>query len=964
MTNLTKLNSAIRYSLFAAGASVLAASPVWAEENEDKSIERVEVTGSRIAKAELSEPTPVVSLSSQDIAKFGNVDLGSILAELPAIGATDTVIGNNNSNANAGLSSADLRRLGASRTLVLVNGKRHVAGSPGSAQVDLTTIPSGLIERVEIVTGGASAIYGSDAVSGVINVILKDDFEGLEFDASFGDSTEGVGTKNHQFTLLTGAEMADGRGNVTFFADYNRSAEVMATDIRQFDAWGTIANPEDTGEDDGIPDRLRVPKVYSEMIHGNGVINPFGGAAGRWVFDDAGNPLVQTERDGDNSFAFGSFPNGCEFCFDPEQYENYTPGVERIAVGSTFNFDITDNIQLFSDFKYVTADIEQQFQPSFRFGNISINVEDNPFLDDTLRQTLLDAGQTRVSMAKFFDELGNRSADNQRDLFRFVGGFQGNFELSETLVDYELYYVYGETSNERLTLNSLIPDNLVAALDVVIDPDTGKAACRSQVPSAQGDGYEDPASVNGGDCVPYNPFGMGNSSAEARDFVSADVTRKDKITQEIIGASFVTDSSQFFELPGGPVGLAVGYEYREETSETTTDEFTKRGFLTNAATPDAYGEYDVSEYYAEISLPLLADLPFIKSFSVDAAYRGADYSHAGSADAWKVGAMYAPIEDIRIRGTYGQAVRAPNIAEAFDPLSPGFARVSDPCDADNINDDPDRAANCAALGIPPGFEANDNVSVDLLSGGNPDLVSETSTSLTTGIVWTPSFIEDFSIVVDYYDIEIDDAISFVAAQDVADNCVDATGGPDANFCSQVDRDPVTKDITLVRSGYLNAAALDTSGIEMQTAYSMDLGPGTLRLNLLANYLLKLERFEFQDRPDEINVEEGEVGDPKLQFNFRADYQLEDMSFSWRSRYIDDVVTYDVSPGGGSPEDLYPGFIGSVTTHDITADYYLTDSISFRGGIRNVFDKVPPGYTANALYDLVGRRYYVGFNVKL
>ncbi|WP_259365909.1 TonB-dependent receptor [Colwellia sp. MB02u-6] len=275
-------------------------------------------------------------------------------------------------------------------------------------------------------------------------------------------------------------------------------------------------------------------------------------------------------------------------------------------------------------------------------------------------------------------------------------------------MDWELYYVNGETTNVRKTLNDLIPDNFVAAVDSVINPSTGQAACRSQVASAQGDDYEDPASVNGNNCVAFNPFGQ-NSSQEARDYVSADVTRSDIIKQEFVGGVISFDSAEFIKLQGGGIGFAAGFEYREESSESVTDEFTPRGFLTSAALPDSYGEYDVSEFFVEVSLLLLAGMKLAHELTEDPAFRTADYSHAGKAEAWKIGLMYAPFEDLRIRVTIGEALRAPNITEAFDPVSPGFARIRDLCDADNISDDPDRAGNCTALGISSDFQANDTI---------------------------------------------------------------------------------------------------------------------------------------------------------------------------------------------------------------------------------------------------------------
>ncbi|OZB05781.1 MAG: TonB-dependent receptor [Idiomarina sp. 34-48-12] len=938
-------------------SAVLVGAPVYAqdqteqEENAKEVEERIQVTGSRIARPELSQAAPVISIDSEDISEFGTPDLGQILAELPAVGATNTLIGNRNSNASGGVSSADLRRLGAGRTLVLVNGKRHVAGSPGSASVDLSTIPSSMIERVEVMTGGASAIYGSDAVSGVINVITRTNYEGLEFNARGTSSTEGVGARTHEFGILGGGDFMNGRGNATFHIGVNRIQETMEDDIRQFQSWGTILNPEDTGRLDGIPDRIFVPNVGSEYISGNGVLlwdNFYG------LLPD-GSYVVQPPRQGTNSALFGYFPDGCDTCAFTQKYVNLQPEVNRVNLASTIDFEINDSARFYSDFKVTRADIQQQFQPAFTTST-RINVNDNPYLNEELRQRLLDAGASQVTMFKFFEDWGNRSAQNRRELFRYIGGVDGVVNLDQSFLQYDFYYGYGETRNRRITENESIPGNIAAAVDTIRDGE-GNIVCRDP----------DAGLVNtGGECVPYNPFGQ-NATAEAIAFMSADVVRDDKITQEYVGATFVTDSQNLFALPGGAVDLAFGFEWREETSETLTDEFTRRGLTNNAATPNQYGEYDVTEYFVEVNLPILDGSFLAEELSIDMAYRGADYSHAGKADSWKVGFMWAPIEDARLRGTFGRAVRAPNISEAFSPRSPGFVNITDPCDATRVNQNPNRAANCAALGVPENFQSNTNVSINLISGGNPNLDVETSDSWTLGVVWTPSSIEGFTATLDMYNIEIEDAITFIAPQSVINNCVDSEGAPSATYCAQVTRDPETNQLTAVESGYLNAAALETRGIELDLRYRTDLQafdlPGELSSSLFINHLDSFVFYSFQDQPDLDDREEGEVGDPQWQFRFTNTYRLDNTSFSWNVRYIDRSALYDVTPRLEAYENVSPNEVGSILTHDLSARYFVNDNFTVDFGVRNVFDKTPPGYVGNALYDLVGRRAYAGLNYR-
>ncbi|RUO74433.1 TonB-dependent receptor [Pseudidiomarina sediminum] len=957
MITETALSKSIR-SILALTVTAVFTAPAFAQSTDaqeapaQEKAERIQVTGSRIAAPEFSQAAPVMSIGREDIAEFGSPDLGQILAELPAIGATNTLVGNRESNASGGISSADLRRLGASRTLVLVNGKRHVAGSPGSASVDLSTIPASMVERVEIMTGGASAIYGSDAVSGVINVILRDNYEGLEFNARGTSSTEGVGAGTHEFGILGGGDFMNGRGNATFHIGVNRIQETMENDIRQFDNWGSILNPNDTGRLDGIPDRIRVPNIGSEYISGSGVI--YGDEL--YGFRPDGSYVVQPEREGSSSKLFGYFPDGCDTCLFTQDYVNMQPEVNRLNVGSTVSFDLTEDARFYSDFKVTQADIEQQFQPAFKQG-MTINVVDNPYLDEELRQTLLGQGHETVRFDKFFDDWGNRTAENRRETFRYVGGVDGFIDWGQTAIQYDVYYSYGETRNRRITRNESIPGNIIAAIDAVRN-DAGEIVCRDP----------DAGTVNlGGECVAYNPFGM-NGSAEAIDFMSADVQRNDTISQEYWGASFVTDTANWFSLQGGPVDVAFGYEWREETSETLTDEFTRKGLTNNAATPNEYGEYDVSEYFVEMKFPLLAGVDFADELTLDMAYRKADYSHAGDAESWKVGMMWAPIHTVRIRGTVGQAVRAPNIAEAFSPRSPGYVNVVDPCDASRISENPNRAANCAALGIPENFEAVTSASIDLLSGGNPNLDVETSDSWTAGVVWTPEgALDGFTATLDMYDIEIEDAITFIAPQSVINNCVDAEGAPSASYCGQVTRDEETLQLIAVESGYLNAARIETRGVELDLRYRTDLQafdlPGTLSSNLFVNYLDSFVQYDFQDQPDLDNVEDGEVGDPIWQFRLTNTYRLDDVSFSWNVRYIDNSKLYDVTPRLEAYENVSPNYVGSITTHDLSATYFVNDQLTLDAGVRNVFDKVPPGYVGNALYDLVGRRAFVGVNYR-
>ena len=962
----------------------LAPSFAIAEEGADV-IEEVVVTGSRIVRPNLVQPTPVTTVGAEEIRASGTSDLGSLLAQFPALGATGTILANADqfddtiTADDGGLSLADLRRLGTSRTLTLIDGKRHVSGSAGTTAVDLNTVPVSLIERVEVLTGGASAIYGSDAVSGVVNLILNDSFEGTSLDIRHGSSTEGSFDDQTQISFVAGKNFDSERGNLTFSYQRTDYGGVAETDLRYAEGEGQVDNPLNTGPADGIPDQFIVPRVWSEFADENGVLftpGPSAFSSGPSIlgstlvtFDQQGNPMPQTLRENTNSTFFGNFPNGCDYCLKLEDYAEVIPEIEQDAFNLRGHYDFSEAFSVYIDLKYVEYEtIQDDQQPSFEVF-FPVVAEDNAFIDPALRQVLIDDfGGGTFNMIDFFDDFGGRSTVVDRETTRFVVGFEGTFETGMGDITYDLHYNYGETEIVVEGENFSIDDNLTQALDSVIGLD-GNPACRDPSPG-----------VRGNPCVPLNPFGRQNTR-EAWNFSFTGYEQEQKLEQEVIGLSVVSNTESWFSLPGGGIGWAVGAEWRDEESSSAFDDFLLTGATELAPQPDEEGGFDVFEYFAEVTLPILSEQTFAEELTLDGAIRFADYSHAGHATAWKVGLLWAPVADLRLRGTYSEAVRAPNITEAFLPQTPGFANISDPCDANDIDDDPDRAANCAALGIPPGFIATDNVSIDTISGGNPDLDSEESESFTYGLIFEPSFLEGVAITVDYYDIEIVDAITFVDAQDILDNCVDASGGPDATFCGLITRG-ADNNIDLVRSTAVNGSALTTKGIDYQLTYNksladwtegtaLDFLSGQLTVSLVGNYLKELDEFVFQNRPDEINIERGEIGDPLRQGRLSVFYTQENLRLGWTARHIGNMKRYDRT--SDTCEDLSPCQTGTVTYHDLNFDYILPvnpwdATIEIYGGVNNVANEEPPQNfspaTLNGAIFSTGRTWFFGMRGRL
>lgn len=949
-------------------------------------VEQIVVTGSRIARPNLEQPAPVSTITQEAISNSGTTNLGDILAEMPGMGRGNTVRANADSGGSTvGLNQANLRSLGANRTLTLVNGKRHVGGSAGSTAVDLNAVPSALVKGVEVVTGGASAIYGSDAVSGVVNILLRDDFEGMEFGSSYGISEEG---QNERWSIdaTIGGNFAEGRGNAafSFFADGTK--EVMARDVPELALFpGTIVNPDDPNavSGNGIPNRLWANYLGSEMIDERGVF--FNGYTEEaFGFTADGRLIRQPARTGTNSYAFGSFGQYCDSCFFAEDWQVIIPKSERVGFNTVAHFDLMPNIRAYVDAKYIRSKFDDNFQPSFRFFEDTVEA-DNAFLTPEMIEVAgpyLAAGGMYAN--RFMGDTGGRQSRVERATTRIVGGLEGDFDARFAQIDWDLSYNYGRTNNEFRGTGTLIPGNYLAAIDAVRAPD-GSIVCRSTLdPSSAPDG------MVGGTCVPYNPF-IAQNSAEAINYVTHSSLSTHKLTQKVLSGVFTFDTERFLNLPGGPVGFAGGFEHREETSAALNDAFEKTGLSESAAQPDSVGGFDVTEWFAEVSLPLLADKPFAHRLSVDAAYRFADYSHTGEAEAWKVGLLFAPIPSVSFRGTVGEAVRAPNITEAFLPITETFTNISDPCDRTRINNNPNRAANCALdTAIPQlPWNSNTNASIDKLVGGNPNLDPETSKSWTAGVVLQPSFMPGFALTVDYFSIEIEDAISQVSDQTIINNCYDSPGGLDETFCSFFDREtdpnvPLYGNIVMIRNQYVNTSKFETSGWDINATYRTNLetlgerfqfmnrARGQLGFGLKATHLEKFNTYQFQNQPDVINMSRGEVGNPVWRVTTNVNWTHGPLNIGWETRFEDKVVTYEttttLSTTGRETSNIPE--IDSQMYHDLIVRLRLDGGVFYANntelymGVNNVFDERLP-YTmgfGSSQYELFGRQYFGGLRL--
>ncbi|WP_293907047.1 TonB-dependent receptor [Phenylobacterium sp.] len=956
------------------------------------------VTGTRIPRPNLEQPTPVSVLTPAMIQNAGPQNLGDIISQLPSVGYTGGIRANANNFGNgAGISSIDLRNLGLSRTLVLVDGQRHVNGDISNNAVDISSIPTALVDHVEIVTGGASAIYGSDAVSGVVNIILKKKFEGFQGEVQGGGYDNGFGTK-FGASATAGRNFLNDKLNVVVTGFLNKEYGVNARDLPAAHNYGRINNPDDLPagtfdptfyssgapiKNDGKPDTLYVPNVGSEFVTANGVLLNAASFLPQFSFDKAGRLIPVPVRTGYNSFAFGALPANCQDCYYPEDYTQLVSPTKAWGGNLRANYDVTDRLHAYVDAKFVQTRTDNLIQPSFSFGDFQLQ-PDNAFIAPDLQAALAGTAPGDYPfIAKFLN--GARTQEARRRTYRVVAGVNGEFDAKVSDVKWDASINYGET-DARFINNSLeITQNFAAALDSVIDPSTGQAACRINVPTAPQTGNGSGA-FNKGSCVPYNPFGAPSNPA-ALAYAFGNFATRDKLTQQVANLNLSFDSGRFLKLQGGPIGFAVGGEYRMERTKERNDPFLNAGNTENLSA-DSAGGYNVKEAYAEVSAPIFKDFaPLLSELTLDAAIRYADYSTVGGATAYKFSGTYGPVSWIKLRATYSRAIRAPNITEAFLPQTPGFFNITDPCSQENIQNNINYAANCARAGLPAGFQANTNASIQGQTKGNAALSPEKSISYTGGVIIEPPFVPGLSVSLDYYSIKIKNAISLVQAQDVINNCFGSAAGLDTNFCSLLTRG-ANQNINFVNTTYVNASKLYTEGYELHASYAADVAPltgmwsltkpldGRLSFELTADYLTKLRNFPFQNDPTNVHILEGVVssnlneGSPHLKGLADVTYKQGPISLTWQTRYVGKGALFNRDPtAADQSESRAPAFAESTFYHNLSFRYEIGrvfEGAEVFGGVNNIFDEEPPfttiGTGQDVAYDL-GRFGFIGVRVR-
>ena len=903
---------------------------------------RIVVTGSRIARSGFSAPSPVTVLGQELAQQRGLTNVGDALNTLPSFRATNAPATNAIAGGNIGARFADLRGLGSGRTLVLVDGRRFVP-STLSGQVDLNQIPSSLVARSEVVTGGASAQYGSDAVAGVVNFILDKDFTGLRGQVQYGQSDRND-NESYQASLAGGFGLMDDRIHVIASVEYDRNDGVGDCYTREWCIPSVVVTNSTPGVN-GFPGQV-IGEAYLSTASAYGLFT--GPAPLRGItFTPDGQPTQFNYGQLPGSFYMlgGSSAGGLNTFLEGVQFVVPT---KRINAFAHADIEVTDDITLFGEFSWgETKGSSVGAQKRDILGGLTI-FPDNAFLPDAVRQIFVQNDIARANFGRLETDIGHALNFSTGETKRFVVGAEGNFSNGWA---WDIYYQHGTFRNEARTENNVIIPNFNAAYDAVIDPATGLAVCRSTLPGAAPVPNAQPG------CQPLNLFGYNRFGPDVRDYVTGTSLGITDSKQDVVAASVQGD---LFQLPAGPVSFALGVEYRRDEASAVADPLSQQSLFYANAGANPGGDIEVKEGFLEAVMPVLADMgPFAESLELNGAVRRTNYSTSGMVTTWKVGAVYEPFDFLRLRVTRSRDIRAPNVQELFAPSVYGCCTsITDPRD-------------------------NSIYFIPTAGGGNTDLQPEKANTFTMGMVFTPqwNWAQGFRFSVDYYDIEIADIITTIGAQTIVTRCEQGA----AELCDFVFRDPAGT-LLRVRNSSLNLSQLSTKGLDFEADYTLDLAdisaslPGSLSLRVLATYVDELVSEDTSGAVDRAGMTgwpiQATPGVPHWTGDLTATYETGPLSLTLTGHFIDEGV-YDVFSVGPEQDGYDPALRLSIDDNSvpsrfytgINAQYDLIEredgrNLQLYAGVSNLFDVDPPiapgqQITNTILFDPVGRAYRFG-----
>lgn len=932
--------------------SQVAAAPSFAQES-DEGADIVVVTGTRVKNPNLEQASQIQVVGEDEILFQNADDAEELIRQLPGVAPG---LGPNVNNGQAGAATLNLRNLGTNRNIILLDSQRIVPfGLDGITDTNL--IPVSLIERVELVTGGASSVYGADAIAGVTNFITKRDFSGVELQTSYRITEESDG-EIFRAELTFGGDFADGRGNAAFSMGYRDQNPVLQGDR----PIGRVSFSSNTGLPLGsataAPGSLFAPGAIA------GGLDPATGAINVGVNND--------------------------FNFSPLNL--FQTPQERYNIYAQANYDVTDDIEVYGSGFFVRSFVEANLAPSGSFTNNWQLPLSNPFLPVAFRNQLCGAlsiaqpacdaaaaatsltdpnyREVTIQFGRRFVEAGPRVQAFTTDTFQLTTGLRG--DLSETW-SWDFSGTYGESTQVQSRTGWGLASRLQQSLRAF-----NTTTC----------------TVTTGGCVPINLFGgPGTLGQGAVDFVTQAATSQTLNTTLANVIATVNGDLGSFRSPWAenPIGVAMGAEYREYSATRTADLATSTPnevLGAGAPAPDISGRYDSYEAFAELIAPVLEGLPFVQSFQVEAGVRYSDYSTTGGGVTWKAGGNWIINDDYRIRGVYQRAVRSPNINELFAPQVVGLNNLTtDPCQQALPVGNAALTALCVATGVPAGLIGTVIApiagQVNQTTGGNPLLDVETATTFTAGVVGTPSFLPDLTVSFDYFNIHIADAVSQPAIGDVVNGCYSAALNPSLTFnafCALIGRNPGTGSLNGPQSdtpGIIRASSnlgtLNTSGFDWSLAYNVDLGDmGSLAFNHQGTHTLENR---FKANPTSVDRDcsgfygvNCDPGQPKWQFNQRLTWSYDLLDVSLRHRYLGGLAIDPTQPGVGA---LLPAFtsIGAANYFDLTARVRVREGIDLTATVDNLLDKDPPnvgntigstaynsGNTFPTIYDALGRTY--------